>query len=51
MSKRRLLELKSELEKREKDDTKSRHGTEKGEIEKAHLSEFNEFNEFWDRKM
>ena len=28
MSKRRLLELKSELEKREKDDTKSRHGTE-----------------------
>ncbi len=24
---------------------------QRNEIEKAHLAEFNEFNEFWDQKM
>lgn len=30
---------------------KCRHVTERQEIEKAHVAEFNEFNEFWDQKM
>ncbi|KAL4500586.1 hypothetical protein ABPG72_003010 [Tetrahymena utriculariae] len=51
MAKRRLAELKVEFEKRSKTEMKQRHQCEKQEIEKAHLSEYNEFNEFWDRKM
>ncbi len=30
---------------------KNRHMNEKLGVEKAHLDEFNQFNEFWDRKM
>lgn len=30
---------------------KDRHTSERQEIEKAHLDEFNQFNEFWDQKM
>ena len=28
-----------------------KHQGEKGEVEKAHLEEFNEFNQYWDKKM
>jgi len=30
---------------------RGKHYSEKGEVEKAHLEEFNEFNEYWDKKM
>lgn len=30
---------------------RSKHLGEKGEVEKAHLEEFNEFNQYWDKKM
>ncbi|KRX10293.1 hypothetical protein PPERSA_09677 [Pseudocohnilembus persalinus] len=51
MAKRRLSEIKKELEKRNKNELKFRHISEKSEIERAHVAEFNEFNQFWDEKM
>jgi hypothetical protein len=43
-----LAELKKELDHKNKYEVKDRHTSEKSEIEKAHLDEFNQFNEFWD---
>lgn len=40
MAKRRLAELKQEIDRRNKDEMKQRHKNEKDEIEKAHFSEF-----------
>ncbi|CAK68353.1 unnamed protein product (macronuclear) [Paramecium tetraurelia] len=50
-AKKRLAELKKELDQKNKYEVKDRHTNEKQEIEKAHLDEFNQFNEFWDQKM
>ncbi|CAD8133990.1 unnamed protein product [Paramecium pentaurelia] len=50
-AKKRLAELKKELDSKNKVDVKDRHCSEKQEIEKAHLDEFNQFNTFWDQKM
>ncbi|CAD8074545.1 unnamed protein product [Paramecium primaurelia] len=50
-AKKRLAELKKELDIKNKGDVKDRHCSEKQEIEKAHLEEFNQFNQFWDQKM
>jgi len=50
-AKKRLAELKKELDSKNKCEVKDRHYNEKSEIEKAHLDEFNQFNEFWDQKM
>ncbi|KAM3134506.1 hypothetical protein pb186bvf_013320 [Paramecium bursaria] len=50
-AKKRLGELKKELDSKNKGDVKDRHISERQEIEKAHLDEFNQFNEFWDQKM
>ncbi|CAD8075668.1 unnamed protein product [Paramecium sonneborni] len=50
-AKKRLGELKKELDTKNKVDVKDRHCSEKQEIEKAHLEEFNQFNQFWDQKM
>lgn len=30
---------------------RGKHQTEKAEVEKAHLEEFNEFNGYWDKKV
>jgi hypothetical protein len=30
---------------------RGKHQSEKAEVEKAHLEEFNEFNAYWDQKM
>ena len=51
MAKRRLTELKKQLEKKNKEELKVRHLTDIQQIETSHLSEFNEFNDFWDKKM
>ncbi|KRX04140.1 hypothetical protein PPERSA_08355 [Pseudocohnilembus persalinus] len=48
---KRIEELKVELERQQNQEIKQRHVAEKMRIEKAHLEEFNEFNEFWDKKM
>ncbi|CAD8196390.1 unnamed protein product [Paramecium pentaurelia] len=50
-AKKRLGELKKDLDSKNKIEVKDRHTNEKQEIEKAHLEEFNQFNEFWDQKM
>ncbi|CAD8176803.1 unnamed protein product [Paramecium octaurelia] len=50
-AKKRLAELKKELDLKNKGDVKDRHCSEKQDIEKAHLEEFNQFNQFWDQKM
>ncbi|CAD8100759.1 unnamed protein product [Paramecium primaurelia] len=50
-AKKRLGELKKDLDQKNKIEVKDRHTNEKQEIEKAHLEEFNQFNEFWDQKM
>ncbi|CAK66514.1 unnamed protein product (macronuclear) [Paramecium tetraurelia] len=50
-AKKRLGELKKDLDQKNKFEVKDRHTNEKSEIEKAHLEEFNQFNEFWDQKM
>ncbi|CAD8127137.1 unnamed protein product [Paramecium sonneborni] len=50
-AKKRLGELKKDLDSKNKYEVKDRHTNEKQEIEKAHLEEFNQFNEFWDQKM
>lgn len=50
-AKRRLQELKKELDHKSKSEIKDRHSKERQEIEKAHMDEFNQFNEYWDAKM
>eukprot|EP01017_Pseudomicrothorax_dubius_P018650 TRINITY_DN2059_c0_g1_i1.p1 TRINITY_DN2059_c0_g1~~TRINITY_DN2059_c0_g1_i1.p1 ORF type:complete len:293 (-),score=108.02 TRINITY_DN2059_c0_g1_i1:139-1017(-) len=47
----KIEELKTEASNRRREEMRARHLNEKLEIEEAHLSEFNQFNEFWDKKM
>eukprot|EP01017_Pseudomicrothorax_dubius_P038211 TRINITY_DN5696_c0_g1_i3.p1 TRINITY_DN5696_c0_g1~~TRINITY_DN5696_c0_g1_i3.p1 ORF type:complete len:257 (-),score=97.21 TRINITY_DN5696_c0_g1_i3:129-899(-) len=47
----KIEELKNEASKRRKEQMRARHLNEKLEIEEAHLAEFNQFNDFWDKKM
>ncbi|KAL4508358.1 hypothetical protein ABPG72_003662 [Tetrahymena utriculariae] len=51
MAQKKIKELKDKLEKKRKEELKQRHLNEKLGVEKAHLEEFNQFNEFWDKKM
>ena len=51
LAKKKLVELKGVLQDRVKVDTKARHQQETGEVERAHLQEFNEFNQYWDNKI
>ncbi|KAL4459966.1 hypothetical protein ABPG74_003492 [Tetrahymena malaccensis] len=51
MAKQRVKELKVLLEKRTKEDIKSRHSREINEIQKAYLEEMDQFNSFWDKKV
>ncbi|EAR90957.2 hypothetical protein TTHERM_00145620 (macronuclear) [Tetrahymena thermophila SB210] len=51
MAKQRVKELKILLEKRTKEDIKSRHSREMSEIQKAYLEEMDQFNGFWDKKV
>ena len=51
MAKKRISELKTELERKRKGDLKTKQMSEKLGLDRAHLDEFNQFNEFWDKKM
>lgn len=51
MAKERVAQLKVQLQAQRRNELKNRHQSEKMGVEKAHLDEFNQFNEFWDRKM
>lgn len=51
LAKKKLTELRQELQRKTKDEMRSKHQGEKSEVEKAHLEEFNEFNQYWDKKM
>lgn len=51
MAKKRVKELKEKDDFSRKNQIKSKHISEKMQLEDAHLNEFNQFNEFWDRKM
>ncbi|KAL4507183.1 hypothetical protein ABPG72_001976 [Tetrahymena utriculariae] len=51
LAKNKVRELKEELARKKKDEIRIRHLNEKQDVEKAHLEEFNQFNQFWDQKM
>lgn len=51
MAKKRIKELKEKDDLEKKNMIKSKHANERMQLEEAHLNEFNQFNEFWDRKM
>lgn len=51
LAKKKLVQLKSQLQNKVKIEMKERHKNELGEVEKAHLQEFTEFNKYWDVKI
>mmetsp|Transcript_25347 Transcript_25347/g.22386 ORF Transcript_25347/g.22386 Transcript_25347/m.22386 type:complete len:292 (+) Transcript_25347:23-898(+) len=51
MAKTKIEQMKLQLESIRKSALKERHIQEKLELEEAHVAEFNQFNEFWDKKM
>mmetsp|Transcript_19807 Transcript_19807/g.22806 ORF Transcript_19807/g.22806 Transcript_19807/m.22806 type:complete len:285 (+) Transcript_19807:52-906(+) len=50
-AKNKIEELKIQLENSKKVDYRQQHEQEKMQLEQAHVSEFNQFNEFWDKRM
>jgi len=50
-AKNKIEELKIQLENSKKVDYKQKHEQEMMQIEQAQVSEFNQFNEFWDKRM
>lgn len=44
----KIKDLREKLEKKRKEELKQRHLNEKLGVERAHLDEFNQFNDFWD---
>ena len=51
IAKNRLLELKLHEENRRREAMRSRQIAERLGVEEAHMLEFQQFNEIWDRKM
>lgn len=51
MAKNRVAEIKAQEIQKFKDNLKSKQLSEKLEVEEAHLVEFNQFNQLWDKKM
>lgn len=51
MAKNRIDELKVQEEQKRKDALRLKQQQERLEIEEAHLMEFNQFNENWDKRM
>jgi hypothetical protein len=51
LAKKKLAELKGDLQKKLRDEIRKRHVAEKTEVEKAHMEEFSEFNSYWDKKI
>ncbi|CAD8110728.1 unnamed protein product [Paramecium sonneborni] len=48
---KRIVELKKQLISRRRKEMQQAHYQQEQEIERAHLEEFNQFNQFWDEKM
>lgn len=51
LAKKKLVELKAQLQSRVKAEMRERHRAELQEVEKAHREEFAQFNGHWDAKM
>ncbi|CAD8091950.1 unnamed protein product [Paramecium primaurelia] len=48
---KRIVELKKQLVQRRRKEMQQAHNQQEQEIERAHLEEYNQFNQFWDEKM
>ncbi|CAD8203523.1 unnamed protein product [Paramecium octaurelia] len=48
---KRIVELKKQLVQRRRKEMQQAHSQQEQEIERAHLDDFNQFNQFWDQKM
>lgn len=51
MARKRIQDLREKDDKTRVLHVKSRHQGERSQLEEAHLNEFTQFNEFWDKKM
>lgn len=51
MAKKRLTQMRQELDKQKKGEMLYKHESEKNEVEVAHVEEMTEFNKYWDEKM
>lgn len=51
MAKKKLTQMRQELDKQKKGDLLSKHDNERHEVEVAHVEEMTEFNKYWDEKM
>ena len=51
MAKNRINEIKSQEVQKFRDNLRSKQLSERLEVEEAHLVEFNQFNQLWDKKM
>lgn len=51
MAMNRIKELKKQLKAQQENDFEMAHLADLDELEQAHISEFNKFNEMWDEKM
>jgi len=51
MTNNRIKELKEEIKNRGNQELKMRHDSDLAELEETHISEFNTFNEEWDKHM
>lgn len=51
MAKNRITELKNQLKARENEELEYRHQNDLYELEETHITEFNNFNEEWDKRM
>ena len=51
LAKKKLAQMKLQLERQRKDDIFARHDSEKREFHAAHIEEMGEFNKYWDERM
>ena len=48
MAKKKLTQMRQELDKQKKGDLLTKHENERHEVEVAHVEEMTEFNKYWD---
>ena len=51
MAKNRINEIKAQEIQKSRDNLRSKQLSERLEVEEAHMLEFNQFNQLWDKKM
>lgn len=51
MAKNRINEIKAQEVQKSRDNLRSKQLSERLEVEEAHMLEFNQFNQLWDKKM